>query len=181
MRATHALLALATLAAVATPVAAEVRWKEFSSGDGRFRAQFPGTPKAQTQSLSTELGTVEQKFVSVEFEGVAFYAVAYVDYPKDTVSRAAPDTVLDGARDGAVKNVKGRITSESRIGMHGFPGREIVITASPPGVTMTIHMYLVRERLYQALTVVPIGKTVETRRFFESFRFDAPAPEKPGK
>ena len=52
-------------------------------------------------------------------------AVAYADYPAQLINSTDPQKILDGARNGAVTNVKGRLVSETSIDFHGLPAREV--------------------------------------------------------
>src|SRR5687768_12388519 len=119
----HRMLAsLAFVVALAPAAALAQDWKEFSSQECRCSAQYPGSPQPKTQSMQTKVGTLEAKMFMLEMP-TAFYAMAYVDYPKDAASKKPPDELLDGARDGAVGNVKGKLASETKISMNGYPGR----------------------------------------------------------
>jgi hypothetical protein len=105
----------------------------------------------------------------------AFYAVAFVDYPKEAVASSKPDDLLDGARNGAVEKVKGKLESEEKITMNGFPGRELRI-AAPGDLKLSARIYMVKARLYQTIVVAPKAKEVagNTKRFLDSFKFTAP-------
>src|SRR4051812_819503 len=102
------LIVAAAAAATGTARAAETAWKDFVSQDGRFSVQFPGTPKAVSQTMPTKLGNLDAKVFMLESrEG--FFMVAYIDYPKEALARSRPDDLLDGAREGALMNVKGKL------------------------------------------------------------------------
>lgn len=168
------LAPLAFLTALALPAIAAAQaqdWKEFNSNECRCSALFPGTPQSKTQGMQTKVGTLEAKMFMLEMPS-AFYAMAYVDYPKDAVAKGAPDELLNGARDGAVGNVKGKLVSETKITMNGAPGRELRIEA-PGDLNLTARIYLVNQRLYQVLVVAPKAKEgeAEAKKFLDSFKF----------
>jgi hypothetical protein len=169
---THRTLAsLAFLTALAPAIASAQDWKEFNSQECRCSAQFPGTPQLKTQGMQTKVGTLEAKMFILEMPS-AFYATAYVDYPKEGLGKKAPDELLDGARDGAVGNVKGKLANETKISMNGYPGRELRIEA-PGDLALQARIYLVKERLYQILVVMPKAKEgeAEAKKFLDSFKF----------
>ncbi|HEY3021991.1 MAG TPA: hypothetical protein VGJ32_17460 [Solirubrobacteraceae bacterium] len=170
-------LALVALVVPALASAEENKeeWKEQSFKDCRCSAQFPGTPQEKTTSTQTQLGSLDTTLITLDVPGVAFYALAFVDYPRDKVTDKNPDNLLDGARDGAVKKVKGQLIKETKVTMNGSPGRELRIEA-PGGMVLHARIYMVRERLYQALVVVPTARAdaAENKKFLDSFKFQKP-------
>jgi hypothetical protein len=171
----HRMLAsFAFVVALAPALASAQDWKEFSSQECRCSAQYPGNPQPKTQAMQTKVGTLEAKMFMLEMP-TAFYAMAYVDYPKDALGKKPPDELLDGARDGAVGNVKGKLGSETKISMNGYPGRELRIEA-PGDLALQARIYMVKERLYQILVVMPKSKEseAEAKKFLDSFKFSKP-------
>jgi hypothetical protein len=169
---THRHLAsLAFVVALAPAIALAQDWKEFNSEDCRCSAAFPGTPQPKTQGMQTKVGTLEAKMFMLEMPN-AFYAMAFVDYPKEAMGKQSPDQLLESARDGAVGNVKGKLASETKISMNGYPGRELRIEA-PGDLALVARLYLVKERLYQILVVMPKAKegTADAKKFLDSFKF----------
>ena len=150
---------------------------EFSSDAGKFACAFPKAPKSETMPTSTVIGNIDQNMFSVEFSD-AWYGVSYSDYPKEIVDGSEPKKMLDGARDGAVGNLGGKLASEKQIKIDGHPGRaiEIVATDATAGITMevTARIYLVENRLYQILVVREKGRDLqkELDKFFESFKLN---------
>lgn len=169
-------LALLFLAGVLVPaVASAQEWKDFTSAECRCSAQFPGMPQQRTQPLQSKLGALEAKMIILDVPGTAFYALFYMDYPKDAVSSRKPDDLLADAKDAAVSNVKGKLASESKITMNGFPGRELRIDA-PGDMQLNARMYVVKERLYQAIVVLPKTRegSGDAKKFLDSFKFQKP-------
>src|SRR5215467_13701174 len=109
-------LALVAVTAVArAQEAAAPEWKDQTFKECRCSASFPGTPQTKTQSMQTKVGNLDSTMIMLEVPNQAFYALAYVDYPKDAIASSKPDALLDGARDGAVGKVKGTLKNETRI------------------------------------------------------------------
>jgi hypothetical protein len=151
-------------------------WKEHTSTEGRYTAQFPGTPQQMAQRMDTKVGNLEAKVAMLSLpDNSAFYAVAFVDYPKEALAKSKPDELLDGARNGAVEKVKGKLELEEKVTMNGFPGRELKISA-PGDLKLTARIYMVKSRLYQIIVVAPKAKEIagNTKRFLDSFKFTAP-------
>src|SRR5262245_42559309 len=88
-----------------------VTWREFSSKEGRLAVVVSGTPTEQQQHLNTGVGAIDLHFFIVEQDGFQ-YLVSYNDYPAAMAREADADKVLDGARDGVVANLQGRLLNE---------------------------------------------------------------------
>jgi hypothetical protein len=167
-------MALAVLASllVFAGVARADDWKDFSSPDGRFTVEFPGTPKQVKDPRQTKFGKVEAQLVILSVSNKVFYGVEYLDYPASVLRAHGADELLDDASDSAVKGVKGaRIESKETINVNGNPGRQLVLSA-PGNLQLTMRMYLVKNRLYQVIASVGQGeeKTADPKRFLDSFK-----------
>lgn len=151
--------------------ACAAKWETLS--EGGFTVQMPGTPNKQSQSINTAVGPVTINMYTVETKGEAFI-VAYSDYPEAAASQADPQQLLNNARDGAVRNVNGKITSERSVTLNGKPGKEIIgdgSLASQEG-TFVARIYWVSPRIYQALYVRPKGSAASENgnKFLDSFQ-----------
>jgi hypothetical protein len=96
-----------------------------------------------------------------------------VDYPKEMFENADIKKMLDGARDGAVRNVNGILEDEKVLDFHGNPGREAEIKI-PEKATVKVRIILIGNRLYQVM-VVSESKTELDKNcpeFFDSFKVD---------
>jgi len=101
--------------------------------------------------------------------------VGYSDYPEEMVKESDPEKILDGSRDGAVRNANGKLVLENKISLDGNPGRELVIDAKGKGgqdATMKARVFLVKNRLYQVMVVAPKGQVsgAEIDDFLKSFK-----------
>jgi len=165
-----AFLRLGLCLTAAFLIAADTRFVEVAPRGGRFTVQMPGQPKEQKNSVKTAIGPIEFHMFIYERDPNSDYMVGYNDYPEGMMKKADSDKVLDGARDGAVKNVKGKLESEKKITLDGHPGREFVATAE--GLKVRDRFYLVNDRLYQIMLVGSndfiTGKDAE--KFLNSFK-----------
>jgi hypothetical protein len=162
---------LAVLTALAVPASAQ-EWKKFSGDSGRFSVDLPGEPKQQKQEVPTDAGKITLTMYIVE-AGNGGYFVALSDFPAALVQAADPEALLTNARDGAVRNVRGKLTGDKAITLGEYKGREIQFEAG--NATMKIvgqaRLYLVGNRLYQLLVVGQQAEALEqSARFFNSFR-----------
>jgi hypothetical protein len=149
--------------------------QEFTSEQGRFSVMSPLPLEESTQSVDSELGPIEVHFFMADQADRA-YMVGYSDYPQDFIDQTDPDSILDGARDGAVGNVNGKLVSETNLLLDDqHPGREIIITTmldQDQEGTVKSHMYLVGNRLYQVMVIAASGEmsVQEMDDFINSFK-----------
>lgn len=132
------------------------QWKQFSSDQGKFSVYLPGEPKEQSQTVSTPVGPLTLHMYLVEQGVGTAYVAAYADYDEKLVQLTSKETLLDGARDGQVKSVRGKLVSEKRIFLSGHPGRELKIQVTDK-LYLRSRLYLVENRLYQVLVVTHKG------------------------
>jgi hypothetical protein len=149
----------------------QATWEKFSSSEGAFSVLMPGTPTQQVRTAKTSSGSIDAHMFLVEHRDVA-YIVAYSDYPNPMIQERTPKLILDGARDGAVANLQGKLVGESIISLDGHQGRELQIESPDGKVTVTARIFLVDRRLYQVMVLTPQGKdsSEDVRKFFDSFR-----------
>jgi len=167
-------LAFVVSLAMAPSLAAAQEWKPYNFDECHCSAQFPGTPQVRTTPVRTNLGNLDAKMATLEVpEG--FYAIMFVDYPKDRPTKSTPDDILTGVREGQVANLKGKLVSETKITMNGFPGRELRIEA-PGDLVLFSRVYLAKERLYQSLAVTPKKRegSADVKKFLDSLKFEKP-------
>jgi hypothetical protein len=130
-------------------------FKEFSP-DPKFKVLMPGTPKEQSQDL---LGLKLKMWIYEERNGG--YAVAITDI--GTIPSEELKVRLDGARDGAVRNVGGTLISESEKTLADkYPGREIIVELPNGKGFNRQRFYLVAGRLYQMMSIGKDKKWIES-------------------
>src|SRR5665213_2780761 len=104
------------------------RWAVFQPEGIGYSVELPGEWKIETGDLNSKAGT--QKFYSA---GVGMpgrsYLTGYSSYPENIVRAATVSVLLDGARNGAIENVKGQLRTEERILISNLPGRHFIIDA----------------------------------------------------
>ncbi len=150
-------------------------WQEYQSQAGRYSILMPDKPKEQTQSVNSAAGTLEMYIVSVENQSGA-YLVAYVDYPADLIRSGQENDILDGAVQGGVANVNGKLTRQQDFPLDTIPGREAEFDAPAQGAQPATHIksryFLVNNRLYQVMVVAPQrqGLPDAAQKFFDSFK-----------
>jgi len=146
-------------------------WKSFTSLEGRFTADFPGTPK---EGSTNSDGMILHRFVVELPGGEVAYMVMYNDLPPGA-GAAGPQFLLE-----AVASKFGeRVKSRKNIQINGHTGMELEWTKKEGGQTwfLTDRIYLVENRMYQVMVTTTRGKIdpVSTTRFLDSFRLSMPA------
>lgn len=146
----------------------QAQFQEFASADGRFKVQMPGTP---TEKTETAAGTSMKTFVIEDKNGG--YMVAFADLPIPAAeSEQQLEMRLDGARDGALRNVNASLTKENRIKLNGkYPGRDIEATIPDKKGALREKMYVVNQRLYQVLVIgnPSFVNSAAATKFLDSF------------
>ncbi len=147
-------------------------FESYHSDEGRFSALFPGKPTKIMQSMDTPAGKVELVMYQGGAEETGFI-VGYCDYPQEVIDKPNLQKILDGARDGAIRNIQGELIEETKLEFHGYIGREIKIKA-PQDLIIKARMILIDNRLYQVMVVSPSADIIEEKgaEFLESFSVD---------
>ena len=166
---TVGLLLLSLLFAASAAVSAPV-WTEYHPQEVAFSVQMPGKWKVTSETEKTDGGDV--KVVSADVDGdTASYSAVYAVYPADKMRGRPVATTLDGVRDGAVANIKGKLRKEDKIELGGLPARQIVIDA-PNDIVVVNRFLLIGNTLVQALVSGPKGieNQPDTARFLSSLK-----------
>ena len=152
-------------------------WKEFSSTDGRFKVQFPGTPQQSSMPIES-LGLMH----IAQYQSAVVYSAMYFDHketPKDSVEIIELlDNLRLGELDSIVKRgMKFNILSECATSLDGYPGRILVLELSDNRIYRR-KMLVVKNRVYTVNTSAPrddakTGSSYETLslRFIDSLGF----------
>jgi hypothetical protein len=142
-------------------------FKEFVSPEGKFRVILPGTPMQKRQ----QFGPVSLTMYTLENRDGAYMA-GFCDVPIGAnESEAMTQRRLDGAREGAVRNVNGALIREARIRLHGRdPGREIEANLPHNRGILRARVYIVGRRMYQVMVVgTPAwAHSADANRFLDS-------------
>ena len=168
------LLAFVALLLACSPPLPE-GWIVVAPDETGFRVAMPRMPESRTQSVETPAGTIVMHVYTLD-EGYRSMSVAYGDYPGGLIEANGPDPILDGARDGAVANLRGTLVSHDRIRSGFHQGRDVAI-ASPDGELLyRMRFFLIDRRLYQIIAVAKPEEAQggEVQAFLDSFVVSGP-------
>jgi hypothetical protein len=142
---------------------------EYKSPDHSFIVMLPGNVVEQEQTINTPLGPIKMCMYSAKSKHQEF-TVAYSDYPDSFINATDPTVLLDGSRDGAVRNIQGQLLSETLIKLQGHPGRELSIEG-PQKIILKSRIYLVKRRLFQVMAISKPGHAFDKKieDVFDSF------------
>lgn len=166
-----------------------------SSTAGRYSVDLPagfGAVKEQQQPVQTQVGSVVMNMQLAQTDdGNNAVMTAYCDYPEVifnslTVNReAAINAMFDSARAGGLRTVqRSNLISETKIELHGLPGRSIVFSGLSQGKKIygRFDYYIDVPRLYQIGYVTMDSASVESkpiRVMFSSFTVRPLSPTSP--
>jgi len=82
------------------------------------------------------------------------------------------DGFFRGAVDGAVSNVKGKLLTEKKIELDGFPGREVTVDFQNGQAIIMMKCFLVRNMMYILEIISETGKenNASSSHFYQSFK-----------
>ncbi len=143
------------------------------SEEGRFSVRIPegfSNPTESTMPIEMTFGNIDMKaFTATKGQGSVFMT-AYIDYPDSTFA-AGTEKMLDGAREGALKNLHGKILSQKSTSLLGHPGRSMKFVGKTDGMRVhgRVDYFIVRPRLYQVLFLTTAKAMVEARTITSAF------------
>jgi len=147
--------------------------KPFDSPDGTFKALLPGKVTEHSETVNTPVGPIVYKAYAAKAKHHEF-SIGCSDYPPGVVENSDPRAMLDGARDGAVRNVEGRLLSETIIEMQGCPGRVLRVEVGA-GHIVVQKVVLAGSRMYQVIAVCSKGHSLDRKvsDVLDSFRMQS--------
>ncbi len=148
------------------------QFKEFRSDEGRLTILMPGKPQRETQEVNTPAGIVKMVMYTAESKEIICIC-AYTDYPQQHINLVDSNTILDGAMNGAVNNIKGKLINQKSFEFHDLPARDIQMEI-PKQAFVDLRFILAGERFYQLMLIAPgdKGHQQDIAKFFDSFKID---------
>jgi hypothetical protein len=163
------MFALVGLAIGLGTVSAQVEFKTYASGTGRYKVLFPGAVKSETIDVKMDKIDLKVTVDSVELRAGTAFLITYVDAPDD-VAKAPVGPRLDKVRD-ANKGEDGKVLEDKdlTIGLEKYPARDVLIENAAGCIRNRI--VIAGARIYQVM--IQGSKEVVTSpsadRFLASF------------
>jgi len=156
--------------AAQTPAAQAPNWQTYTYSADGFSASFPSNPELQKKNIPTDAGTFELRSYIGEDGEVAVF-VGVTDYGAQ-IQGKDPNTLLQGAKNGAMESASAHLLREKPITLGVYQGLEF--EAESDAAHFYARIYLVGTSLYQTLVVSPLGTPYpDTVRFLDSFQLIA--------
>jgi len=170
-----AMLCFAAALAAQTATASSAQpqeWKTYSYPADGFSASFPSEPELQKNDIPTDAGSFELRSYIAQVGSAAVF-VGVCDYGSSVEGRA-PDTVLQGAKNGALEKSSAHLLREKKITLGIYQGLEF--ESESDSAHFYARIYIVGTTLYQTLVVAPINQPYgSSTRFLDSFQLIARA------
>jgi uncharacterized protein (TIGR03067 family) len=147
-------------------------WRQFESGDGRFKVLMPGEPSQETNTFPAGQGQVAiHKFFIFRNNNKELFQVMYLDYPKAFVRNLGTNKLLDILASGVAADAKGSLLEKRKISLAGVPGAEVKVKVPNTGI-ITARVFATRNRGYQVTAAMPSAKASswDVQRFLDSFQ-----------
>ena len=162
-------------------------WKDFSSAEGKFKIQFPGTP--YQSSLPWDEASKGQVLHLAAYQSAASYRAMYVDFPEIKKDPIALKSFLDNMleRELGVAEKAGtrlKVLSETEITHNSYPGRMLVFEL-PNNHLSRSKRIVVNNRVYIITVTIPKDDSTSasyerlTTKFFDSFQLLAEPEKRP--
>lgn len=153
-------------------------WQVYTSPDGRFQIQVPGSFTEKTDSVKTDVGNLVYHTFYLQTDSTAenlFYMVSYCDYPPSVVfadSTGLAEDFFKETIEAAAETVKGELAYSSDIQLDTHPGKTWRIDYLGGKAVIKNRAYLVGSRYYALQTIAWKAKSLNAdgTKFFDSFR-----------
>lgn len=161
--------ALLVLSAFAAPVAAQMAWVPYVSGDGRFEAAFPGEPKIADVADASGRRKLD---LIVETADDEAYFVSVTYFPPGTEVGTPTAQVLNKIEDSSRQGFSNStLLGSEPVTLGRWQGRELAMR-NDKGLVYRARLFWVGTTLYQVVTIVGKARVAQApvRQFLDSFK-----------
>jgi hypothetical protein len=163
------VFALAGLVLALGTLSAQVEFRLYASGAGRYKVVFPGAVKSESFKVKSGKGDLEVTVDSVELRAGTSFLVSYIDAPEE-ISKSPAAVRFDKVRDGN-KGPGGKVLSDKdlTVGDEKYPARDVLVETTSGCIRNRI--IIVGPRLYQVMVqgTKEVVTSPSADRFTESF------------
>lgn len=149
-------------------------WISFAPAGEGFEILTPSAFTRTEDKVATEAGDIAYVTYMSQPSEKRAYVLVHNDMPEALVTGQDAQKMLQGARDGLVRQYRGYVDHEAPISLGEFPGLETGMQGAAQGTNFYVksRFYLVGNRLYQIYVLVEKGYegTADTDKYFNSFK-----------
>ena len=151
-------------------------WKSYTIENGKFTVQLPGLPEESTETIKAGFGDLQLQSLNYEAGNLSF-TVNMITYPVGFMNNKDPQVIFDNIRNSTVAAREGKLIEDKKQELQGFPARLVRIRTEQTGQDFEMMLVLVKNRLYQIMTISPVTKekNPDSEKFFTSFLLDEDA------
>ena len=149
------------------------------AGEG-YQINFPSEPQNRKQTVPTEIGDLLMNIYIVENTPAdndknLEYTINSSSYPDTLINSdftEAVDEFFKNAINGAVTNVQGKLLTEEKLTLDGFPGRDVSVDYGNGQAVIRMRIYLVKNKFYMIQTVALTANdnNEAAKEFMDSFK-----------
>ena len=154
---------------VCTEFASSENWKEYRPQGCRCLVSVPKTPDYTVKDVASDVGTLKMHQFMMDYGEYAFL-VTFTDYPTKLTDSKTSEQILEDVVSGSV--AEGKLLRQIDLTIDSFPGKEY--TARKEEFTLKGRVFLVKQRLYQLISVYPPNRadalSSDVEEFLRSFR-----------
>jgi hypothetical protein len=155
------------------PAPAAETWVTYTSDDGAFEILAPVAFSCSAKKVPTDSGDIAYVSCLAQPSEQRMYILVHSDMPEALIAGQDAQKLLQGARDGLVKQYYGYVEKETPLTVGEYPGLETRMTGSFQGTNFYVwaRFYLVKNRLYQIYVVAQKGfeAASDYDKYFGSF------------
>ena len=144
-------------------------WSENRPQGCKCMVSVPKTPEYSVKDVPSDAGNLKMHQFMIDYGEYAFL-LTYTDYPATLTASKSADNILEDVVKGSVGD--GQLIRKTDLTIDKFPGKEYI--AKKTDFNLKGRVFLVGQRLYQILTVVPPNKadalSTDVEEFLRSFR-----------
>ncbi|HVZ40536.1 MAG TPA: hypothetical protein VHI13_14750 [Candidatus Kapabacteria bacterium] len=153
---------------------------QFAPADGNFSIQMPKgftEPVASDMPIQSAVGPLNMKLYTSLLDAQTVMLISYTDYP-DPASKTDGKVLIKGARDGAMKSLKGTVLNEKETATNGIAGRSVLFSGLSSGHRTygRVDYYYDQPRLYTLLLLTPKQSIVSSAPIGNAFASFAITP-----
>ena len=153
-------------------------WKTVNGEMFGFTALAPEEMSISNQKVPSAIGELQMDiftYTPKKEDSNLVYMLIHTEYPAESIhsdSLEKRNGFFEGAINGAVTNVKGKLLTQTDLMIGQYPGKEITIDFQQGQYIIKIRMYLVKNKMYLLQTISEPKKSGNelSKRFMTSFK-----------